>query len=232
MTKEPATKESTEVEAYNLFDDGSDAPEVKELPFISIIHQAQLFELPDGTTAKEFNGIILHSYESNLWWAQSYDETGGGNMPDCFALERKKGQRMVPDTGCSNPQAQECGTSRNPLCPLNQFGSDGAGKACKNRRNCFVFLKQYSVPLWLQIPATSLKDYDKYLDTFPTKNPPLRFQQVMTLFKLEKKDNYSILKCSMIGEPNTNIESLRALKNTINKYISLMYLNVVQNVEK
>lgn len=218
--KDLAVKEATDLEIQNLFDDESDAPEVEQLPMINIIHQAQLFEFPDGMTAKEFPGIILHTYKSNLWWKKSFEESGGGEMPDCWAIERIRGQKMIPDSSCSMIQSDACFN-----CQMNQFGSNNEGKACKNRRNVFIFVEGYFVPLWLQLAATSIKDFDRYIDTFPVKH--IKYQQAMTNFKLEKKDNYSILKPSQTGPPNINIESLRALKEIIDKYMPLMYKSIV-----
>ncbi len=46
---------------------------------------------------------------------------------------------------------------------ITQFGSDGAGKACKNIHRCYILQENNPVPLVLALPPTSLKYIRDYI---------------------------------------------------------------------
>ena len=48
-------------------------------------------------------------------------------------------------------------------CSHNQFGSAGAGKACKNIHRCYILQESNPVPIILALPPTSLKYIRDYI---------------------------------------------------------------------
>ena len=154
------------------------------LPQIGIVHQAQLFTMPDEAQVKEFEGIILDTNRINAWWEISFDESGGGTPPDCFSMNG-----IEPDLGCSNVQAPRCSE-----CEKNQFGSDSGsggearrGKACKNMKRVHVILKGEMLPHRLTLPPSNLKAIDIYISLLTSKGVP--YQLVIASFKLKKVQN-------------------------------------------
>jgi hypothetical protein len=85
------------------------------------------FKFPNGDIADEIDAIIVDFVYMNRYYTSVFD---ADNIvpPDCFAISD-----IPTDLAASknSPQAQ-CSTSC-ALCPMNQFGTNGRGKACTNR---------------------------------------------------------------------------------------------------
>lgn len=153
------------------------------------------FELPGEDedhpiTATELVGVILDHHPVNAYWENKY--SGGNEQPDCSSYDGKQG--VDRSTG----EVHDCST-----CPHNQFGSDGAGKACKNIHRCYILQEGNPVPLLLALPPTSLK----YLRDYIAKKVLLRGMRcwdVVTKISLKKEkssDNitYSRAAFSLAG---------------------------------
>lgn len=113
------------------------------------------FELPgededNPTMATELLGVILDHHPVNACWENKY--SGGNEQPDCSSYDGKQG--VERETG----EIHNCAT-----CPHNQFGSDGAGKACKNIHRCYILQEGSPVPLILALPPTSLRYLRDYI---------------------------------------------------------------------
>lgn len=136
------------------------------------------FELPgedeeDAESATELVGVILDHNPVNSYWANKF--TGGNEQPDCSSFDGKQG--VVRDTG----EIRNCES-----CPYNKFGSDNAGKACKNIHRVFMLREGNPVPLILSLPPTSLK----YMRNYIAKRVLLkgyRCWQVLTKITLKKE---------------------------------------------
>ena len=136
------------------------------------------FELPgddedDTESATELIGVILDHNPVNAYWANKF--AGGNEQPDCSSYDGKKG--IVRDTG----KIKDCAS-----CPYNQFGSDNAGKACKNVHRVFMLREGNPVPLVLSLPPTSLR----YMRDYIGKRVLLkgyRCWQVLTKITLKKE---------------------------------------------
>ena len=136
------------------------------------------FELPgetedDAESATELIGVILDHNPVNAYWADKF--SGGNEQPDCSSYDGKSG--TVRATG----EIRNCET-----CPYNKFGSDGAGKACKNVHRVYILREGSPVPLILSLPPTSLK----YMRDYIGKRVLLkgfRCWQVLTRITLKKE---------------------------------------------
>lgn len=136
------------------------------------------FELPgetddDAESATELIGVILDHNPMNSYWAEKF--SGGNEQPDCASTDGKIG--MVTGTGAT----RACAT-----CPYNQFGSAGAGKACKNSHRVFLLREGNPVPLILTLPPTSIRYFRDYVGKRIILKG-LRCWQVVTKVTLKKE---------------------------------------------
>lgn len=122
--------------------------------------QDKKFILPDGTTTPGPLHLVIVDFAT----VHNYYETGFDKdnitPPGCFAvgIDPKK---MFPAANVPNKQAEDCQS-----CPMNQFGSNGKGKACGNARLLAVLPPDADAdtPLWLLQPsATAIKGFDAYV---------------------------------------------------------------------
>lgn len=170
------------------------------------------FEVPgetedDTESLTELVGVILDHNPVNAYWAEKF--AGGNESPDCSSYDGKQG--VVRETG----ECKDC-----ERCPYNQFGSDGAGKACKNMHRVYILREGNPVPLILTLPPTSLK----YLRNYVAKSIILkgyRCWQVITKVTLKKEKSkdgitYSRAAFSLVDKlAPEQIASTEAMKNMV-----------------
>lgn len=174
------------------------------------------FELPgededNPVSSQEIVGIIVYDHPVNAYWRDKY--AGGNEAPDCSSSDGKEG--IERETGCIN----ECSA-----CPWNQFGSDGAGKACKNMRRLYIVQEGEVMPLLLTLPPTSLryfKDYKWNKIFAKAKRIDRRTFDVVTRITLKKEKSgdgivYSRAEFSLVGELN---EVQKALVSNTGKMV-------------
>jgi hypothetical protein len=203
-------------EMGNVFDlkDNMEGGEAR-LPQIKIIHQAQLFEMPDGKKVPEIEGTILDLNRLNAWWKESFDQTGGGSPPDCFSMDG-----VTPDPFSGDKQAKEC-----PGCVQNQYGSDGGrGKACKNAKRLHIMQDGEMLPYRLTIPPSNLKAVDLYVSLLTSKAIP--YQLVRTKIKLKKVQNKDgIAYAEMVFENVSMVDTKEAafrIKKLRDEFMTVM----------
>lgn len=124
------------------------------------VTQDKFFEFPDGTKHPgPINLVIVDFIAANNFYDGPYDPNAI-TPPACFALGLNPTE-LVPSDHSPLKQAATCA-----VCPLNQFGSDGKGKACKNGRVLAVLPPGATAdtPLWvLKISPTAVKPFDAYV---------------------------------------------------------------------
>jgi hypothetical protein len=129
--------------------------------FIRVTQDKQ-FMLPDGTkTPGPLQLVIVDFIASNRFYESAFDSKNP-TPPACFAIDTNP-QKMAPSPNAPLPQAKDCQT-----CPMNQFGSDGDGKACKNSRILAVLPPDADedTPLWLLgTSPTANKGFDGFVST-------------------------------------------------------------------
>lgn len=138
------------------------------------------FEIPgededDTISATELVGVILYHHPVNAYWKEKF--AGGNEQPDCSSYDGKTG---------TDRETGECKNCAD--CPYNQFGSDGAGKACKNVHRVYMLREGNPVPLILSLPPTSLK----YMRDYISKRillKGMRCYQAVTKITLKKEKN-------------------------------------------
>jgi hypothetical protein len=154
------------------------------------------FEIPGDDAdnpemAKEIIGVIVDHHPINAYWADKY--SGGNNPPDCSSMDGKIGVG-TPGGNCKT-------------CPYNQFGSDGAGKACKNMHRIYILRSGEAFPLLLTLPPTSIKNFGDYvLKRVISKG--CRTYEVITKITLKRAQNstgisYSQAQFSLVAPLGT-----------------------------
>jgi hypothetical protein len=128
--------------------------------------QAKKFKLPDGRTSDgPLDLVIVDFVTVHNYYEGAYDKD---NIvpPNCFAIGINPLQ-MVPSVNAPERQADNCQT-----CPMNQFGSSGKGKACKNGRLLAVLppdADEDTPMMVLSVPPTSIKAFDGYVAAVASK---------------------------------------------------------------
>lgn len=149
--------------------------------------------LPDGTkTAGPLELVIVDFVTVHNFYEQGYDED---NIvpPGCFAVGTNP-KDMYPSANAPNKQSDDCQS-----CPMNQWGSDGKGKACKNGRLLAVLPPDADAdtPLWLLQPsATAIKGFDGFVASVARtfQMPPISviatvdFNDAVTFAQMEFSD--------------------------------------------
>lgn len=124
------------------------------------VTQDKQFLLPDGTkTPGPLELVIVDFTSKNMFYEGAFDPKNI-SPPACFALGNDIAT-MAPSKNSPVPQSSSCAT-----CPMNQFGSAGDGKACKNCRVLAVLPPDATedTPLWLlSTSPTANKGFDGYV---------------------------------------------------------------------
>jgi hypothetical protein len=168
------------------------------------VGQDKMFKLPDGSKVPEITVCIVDFAVVHNFYENGFDPK---NIvpPGCFAVGFNPKQ-MAPVPESPNLQAEDCQT-----CPMNQFGSDGDGKACKNGRLLAVLpandagddVDHEADILLLNVSPTALKGFDAFVQsisrTFQT--PPVG---VLCKVSFDPNQTYSRL---MFSDP-TPIQSV------------------------
>lgn len=159
------------------------------------------FKLPDGQETDELQVVIVDFIAANNFYEGTYDPNNI-SPPACFAIGQVISQ-MAPSDNSPVKQSDACGA-----CPMNQFGSSGNGKACKNMRRLAVLPPDADAdtPLWvLDVSPTGLKSFDGYVRSIAAKFNVLPIG-VVTTVTMDPSVDYPSLR---FGEPapNENMET-------------------------
>jgi len=193
MTNELATLEDMDLsEVQGLFDVGDNIKGITgRIPQVKIIHQAQMFSNQDGTQKFEkFTGIIVHHTAVNAFWANSFDETGGGTLPTCSSMDGE-----APNV--AEPQSKYCYD-----CPQNQWGSAGKGKACKNSWRLHILPEEGTLPKRMTVPPALIGAVQDFFISLVDMKVPHELAVVeFTLAKTKNKDGieYSMIRFKVKG---------------------------------
>lgn len=148
------------------------------------------FEVPTPAGPESrptITGVLVHVQQRRAYWAQAFDETGGGTPPAC--------QSADGITGIGEPGGA-C-----VLCPHAKFQDDEV-PACRLTAECVLFQPDESLPTILAASAGSVRPVTKYLLSLTKRR--LRYSDVVTTFGLERMKSrrgilFSRLTCTMTG---------------------------------
>ena len=165
------------------------------------VTQDKHFKLPDGTKHPgPMNVVIVDFVAGNSFYEGAYDPNNI-TPPACFSLGTNPAQ-LVPSSNSPVRQSDNCAT-----CPMNQFGSDGKGKACKNSRLLALLPvdADSETPIMvLKVSPTAIKAFDSYVASVARsfQLPPLG---VVTEIGFDDAVTYASLRFKN-PTPNENIE--------------------------
>lgn len=165
------------------------------------VTQDKQFLLPDGTkTPGPLHLVIVDFASKNTFYERAFDPKAI-TPPACFSIGSNP-LKMVPSDNAPLKQATDCGT-----CPMNQFGSDGDGKACKNSRVLVVLPPDAdeNTPLWtLATSPTANKGFDGFVTSVARifQMPPVG---VVATVGFDPSVTYAKLVFSD-PQPNPNVE--------------------------
>lgn len=166
------------------------------------VTQDKQFMLPDGTkTPGPLQLVIVDFTSKNMFYEGAYDPKNI-SPPACFAIGNDV-KSLAPSKNSPAPQASACDS-----CPMNQFGSAGDGKACKNCRVMAVLPPDADAdtPLWvLSTSPTANKGFDGYVGSVARafELPPVG---VITEVSFDPSVTYAKLQFGS-PVPNPNVEA-------------------------
>jgi hypothetical protein len=142
------------------------------------------FTLPDGQTVVELDAVIVDFCTTHNLYEGKYDPKNI-QPPICFARGSNP-KDMYPSKSVAAPQCDNC-----QGCPMNAFGSDGDGKACKNGRKLVLLppnedgndVDHEADLMVLEVSPTALKGFDGYVQSLSRtfQLPPVAFLTTITL---------------------------------------------------
>lgn len=115
------------------------------------------WELPTldgkGDVAKELTGIIVAKRDVRSYYATKY--TGGNEPPECYSLDCVNGVGE-PGGNCETCPFSQWGTAKD------DEGNFTDGQACKQRLMLLFIQKNSTLPMVINVPASSLKTMTPY----------------------------------------------------------------------
>jgi hypothetical protein len=176
-------------------------------------------------TTKEIVGILVYSRMTRTYWETSFDDSGGGAFPDCFSLDAIHGIGIMAD------KPEVGGICKK--CPMDKFntGKDGEGKACKEKRQMFMVLKDELLPVLVRVPVKSVAPSKKYLLSLISRRTPIH--SIYTKLTLEQDKNkkgikYSKIVFQKVGDVENPVASA-AYAKAIKPYLEDISEQMVRN---
>ena len=166
------------------------------------VTQDKQFLLPDGTkTPGPLELVIVDFTSKNMFYEGAYDPKNI-SPPACFSIGNDI-KTMAPSKNAPAAQSGDCAG-----CPMNQFGSAGDGKACKNCRVLAVLPPDADAdtPMWiLSTSPTANKGFDGYVGQVARlfEMPPIG---VVTEVSFDPSVTYAKLQFGN-PKPNPGIEA-------------------------
>lgn len=129
---------------------------------------------------KDVRGILIHVGNRRTYWKKSFEETGGGEPPDC-----KSDDAITGFAGTADGPGGACG-----ICPLNQFPEkdekgNQPGKPCKEIRQLFLLPVGGILPYVINVTPGSLANAKEYF--VGLLNARLQRTEVETILTLQKE---------------------------------------------
>lgn len=197
-TKKPASSAIVSIQEQLKAQAAAQASKIAPPSGINIrVTQDKKFQLPDGSKVDGPLDLVIVDFVSrNTFYEGAYDPNNI-SPPACFAIHPEPKQ-MAPSDNSPIKQSDDCAS-----CPMNQFGSAGKGKACKNSRVLAVLPPDADAdtPMWLlQVSPTALKGFDGYVGSVARtfQMPPI---SVVTSVDFNPNETYASLT---FGDPRPN----------------------------
>jgi len=148
------------------------------------------FKLPDESILEELDGIVVDIRYVNALYLKPYKK-GEIETPTCWVVSQDY-NNMSPDEACEKPRCEECA-----ICPMNEYGSKGAAKACKNVIRLAIVppdATDKTQPFIMDLAPTSTTSFLKVL-----RGLKVPMQTVVMNFKLDPKIDYPKVHTSLLS---------------------------------
>lgn len=159
------------------------------------VSKDKMFLMPDGSKHESIDVVIVDFVSKNNFYEGKFDSKNP-SPPVCFAIGEDP-KNMTPSNNSPKKQNDTC-----QGCPMNEFGSDGNGKACKNQR--VLAVTEADKPdgdiLLLPVSPTAVKGVDAYVKTI-AKGMQLPPVGVITTVSMDETVDYQKV---MLGNPQPN----------------------------
>ena len=158
------------------------------------------WEIPtiSGTEAVQtIEGVIVHRASRRAYWPEKF--SGANDPPQCFSDDGINGVG-TPGGSCAD-------------CPLNQFGTAGDGKACKETRQLFVLTADSLIPVVVTIPPASLANVKAYfLRLLRNQLTPLDVVTNISLEKAQSKGGIDYSRVVLTAGGRLDLDATARLK--------------------
>lgn len=143
-----------------------------QLPRIKIIHQGMMFEIPDGESesgkmVQSFKGTILDMHRTSAYWSKSYDETGGGDFPECYSMNG-----VTPDPNCGEKQGETCIKCQRNYNNIEKVDGKPTGPYCKNSKRLHIVIEGSILPYRLIASVKNIRLVDTYVSLLAGASVP------------------------------------------------------------
>ena len=162
--------------------------------------QDKQFILPDGTKTPGPLSLVIVDFSTTHEFYETGFDKDNILPPGCFAIGSDP-KKMFPSANVPNKQADDCQS-----CPMNQWGSNGKGKACGNGRLLAVLPPDSTAdtPMWLlRLSATAIKEFDGYVAGVARSHQAMPIE-VITTISFDPNQTYAKMVCSD-PQPNINL---------------------------
>jgi hypothetical protein len=161
------------------------------------------FKLPNGVESPgPLRGVVIDFVSFNAYFDRPYSDKDK-TPPACFALASAKPQDLVPHPTSPLKQNEKCGKPQSAgCCPLNEFGSKGAGKACGNHY-LLGFVEpggDANSPLYvIQLSPKTTKHWENYANGIQMQEgmPPI---SVETEIFFDPNEETQVLRFNKVGK--------------------------------
>lgn len=154
------------------------------------VTQDKQFLLPDGTKHPgPLQLVIVDFVTHKTFYDRAFDKSNI-TPPACFAISANP-KDMVPSKDSPARQSDACHG-----CPLNEFGSDGDGKACKEKRVMAVIPADADANTDIAIltaSVTALKGFDSYVRSVGASLGKMPYQ-LITEVSFDPNQTYASLR--------------------------------------
>jgi hypothetical protein len=163
--------------------------------------QDKVFKLPNGVESPGPLAVVILDFVSQNAFYEGGWVDGSVVPPDCIAVGDNP-RTLIPSDKSLKKQAESCA-----ICPNNEFGSKGKGKACANNRLLAVVEANDNpkAPIYLlKVSPTALKSFDGYVASVHAQFKSLPVK-VITEISFDPNLRYPSLRFGN-PEPNPNWE--------------------------
>ena len=160
-------------------------------------------------------GLIVHHVPNRLFWEESFEESGGGQIPDCSSADGITGigRPIHEGKGIEHPYITLHPESNGPFscaaCPLSKF-RNGDRPLCRETHPLFVILKAREseevnlLPIVVSVPPSSLSVWSTFAGQLLTRGISYRRAVVEIGLELDKGGprgniDYSKMKVRRVG---------------------------------